>query len=64
MTYAIHPTTESDLSSSHPATAADRLGREQLAAQQIECLRETVAWAFERVPWYHQHYDIRGHLAG
>jgi phenylacetate-CoA ligase len=63
MMHAIRTATTSALLS-HPATAADRLSREQLAAQQIECLRQTVYWAFERVPWYHQSLTSAGIAPG
>ncbi len=59
MMHAIRTATTS-ARSSHPVTAADHLGREQLAAQQIECLRQTVYWAFERVPWYRQRLTSAG----
>jgi phenylacetate-CoA ligase len=59
MMHAI-PTATSSVHLSHPATAADHLGREQLAAQQTERFRQTVDWAFERVPWYHQRYASAG----
>jgi phenylacetate-CoA ligase len=59
MTHAVRTATDSGLSS-HPAIAADRLGREQLAALQIQRLRQTVRWAFERVPWYHRRFTSAG----
>lgn len=53
MTHAIREQTPLT-HSSHPATAADHLGQEELAAVQIRRLVQTVRWAVERVPLYRQ----------
>lgn len=46
--------------SPHPATAADRLGREQLGALQLQRLQQTVRAAYERVPLYRQRLAAAG----
>ncbi|MEU2391239.1 phenylacetate--CoA ligase PaaK [Streptomyces sp. NPDC007369] len=40
--------------------AGERLGREELAALQLARLRETLARAYERVPFYRQAFDKAG----
>jgi phenylacetate-CoA ligase len=59
MTPAIREATVS-ARSSHPATAADRLAPEPLAALQVQRLRHTVRWAFDQVPLYRQRLTSAG----
>ena len=54
-----HPPSETNLSP-QTATQTDYWPREKLRQVQTERLKQTVAWAHERVPWYRQQFAQSG----
>lgn len=57
---AANPRAGNSTASLAEAERLSRVCREELAAVQLQRLRESVAWAYERVPFYRETLDDRG----